>query len=205
MVAAASRALLGVVVVAAAASCSEGPPPDPFPISVKVEADPGKPIANAIVARGTRVSATTNAEGVAMLRINGVEGEITDITVTCPDGYTSPARPINIRLTRLAEKGKVPQYGVSCPPAMRRVVVAIRAENGPYLPVMYLDRPVTRTDSAGAASFALEVPAGAQFIVTLDTNERKDLKPQSPAKRFVVSQQDDVFLFDQRFDVEKKR
>ena len=64
---------------------------------------------------------------------------------------------------------------------------------------------MTRTDSAGAASFALEVPAGAQFIVSLNTNERKDLKPLNPAKLFVVSQQDDVFLFDQRFDVEKKR
>jgi hypothetical protein len=88
---------------------------------------------------------------------------------------------------------------------MRRVVVAVRAENGPNLPVMYLDRAVTRTDAGGAASFALEVPPGSQFTVALNTIERKDIKPISPSKLFVVGQQDDVFLFDQKFDVEKRK
>jgi len=58
---------------------------------------------------------------------------------------------------------------------MRRVVVAVRAENGPNLPVMYLDRAVTRTDAGGAASFALEVPPGSQFTVALNTIERRDI------------------------------
>jgi hypothetical protein len=70
---------------------------------------------------------------------------------------------------------------------------------------MYLDRPVTRTDAAGAASFALEVPPGSQFTVALSTLERKDIKPLNPSKLFVVNQQDDLFLFDQKFDVERKR
>jgi hypothetical protein len=70
---------------------------------------------------------------------------------------------------------------------------------------MYLDKPVTRTDAAGAASFALEVPPGSQFTVALSTAERKDIKPINPSKLFVVSAQDDVFLFDQKFDVEKKK
>jgi hypothetical protein len=64
---------------------------------------------------------------------------------------------------------------------------------------------VTRTDAAGAASFALEVPPGSQFTVALNTGDRKDIKPISPSKLFVVNSQDDVFLFDQKFEVEKKR
>jgi len=54
------------------------------------------------------------------------------------------------------------------------------------------------------ASFALEVPPGSQFTVALSTAERKDMKPVSPSKVFVVLQQDDVFLFDQKFDVLEK-
>jgi hypothetical protein len=186
-------------------SCAEPPPPEPFQISMRVESDPGKPIVGASIARTNKVLGTTDASGRASLKIGGVEGEITDIVVTCPEGFQSPSKPINIRLTRLAEKTKIAEYSVQCPPSVRRVVVAIRAENGPHLPVMYLDRPVTRTDAAGAASFALEVPPGSQFTVGLNTVERKDIKPLNPSKLFVVSQQDDVFLFDQKFDVEKKK
>jgi hypothetical protein len=191
--------------LAALASCSESPPPSPFTISVRIESDPGKPIAGASVSRASRLLGTTDAEGRATLQIAGVEGEVADVTVTCPEGFQTPAKPLSIRLTRLAEKSKVPEYAVQCPPSMRRIVVAVRAENGPNLPVVYLDRPVTRTDAAGAASFALEVPPGSQFTVALSTLERKDIKPINPSKLFVVSTQDDVFLFDQKFEVEKKR
>jgi hypothetical protein len=188
-----------------AASCAEPPKPPSFLIAVRVESDPGRAIPGASVTRAGRLLGTTDANGRATLTLDGVEGEITDVNVACPDGFQSPAKPVNIKLTHLAEKTKIPEYSVQCPPSMRRVVVAVRAENGPNLPVIYLDRAVTRTDAAGAASFALEVPPGSQFTVALSTAERKDIKPLSPSKLFVVSQHDDVFLFDQRFEVEKKK
>jgi hypothetical protein len=172
---------------------------------MKVESDPGRPIAGASVTRGNRHLGTTGPDGRATLRIAGVDGEITDVIVTCPEGYQTPARPVNLRLTRFAERSKIPEYAVQCPPAMRRVVVAVRAENGPHLPVLYVDKVVTRTDAAGAASFALEVPPGAQFTVALSTAERKDITPKNPSKLFVVGPQDDVFLFDQKFESAGRR
>jgi hypothetical protein len=186
-------------------SCQEQPlPPEPFQISIRVESDPGRPIPGALVARANRAVGTTGLDGRITLQIPGVDGEITDVAVTCPEGFQTPQRPVSIRLTRL-EKPKIPEYAVQCPPSMRRVVVAVRAENGPHLPVMYLDKPVTRTDASGAASFALEVPPGTKFTVALSTIEHKDLRPINPSRLFEVSQQDDVFLFDQRFDAEKKK
>jgi hypothetical protein len=205
------RCLFSVAGALSLMSCAEPPPPEPFNISVKVESDPGRPVTGATIARANRPLGTTGPDGRATLKIAGtreaplVDGEIIDVVVTCPEGFQTPTKPINIRLTRLAEKTKIPEYAVQCPPAMRRVVVAVRADNGPHLPVMYLDKAVTRTDGAGAASFALEVPPGAQFTVALSTLERKDIKPVNPSKLFVVTQQDDVFLFDQKFEVEKKR
>lgn len=198
-------ALFGVVLSAlSVASCTEPPPPDPFQISIKVESDPGRPVANASISRSNKQLGATGPDGRVNLKIGGIDGEFTDVTVTCPEGFQTPLKPLSVKLTRLADKSKVTEYLVSCPPAMRRVVVAIRAENGPNLPVMYLDRAVTRTDAGGAASFALEVPPGSQFTVALNTIERRDIKPLSPSKLFVVQNQDDLFLFDQKFDVEKK-
>jgi hypothetical protein len=195
-------AVLGLA--ASVLGCTSPPPPDPFPISVKVEGDPGKPLQGATITREKRSLGMTNAEGRATLRLPGIEGEITDVTVTCPEGYQTPGKPLSIRLTRLAEK-KIPEYAVQCPPSIRRVVVAVRAENGPHLPVTYLNQQITRTDASGAASFALEVPPGSQFMVALSTAERKDIKPINPSKLFVVKQEDDVFLFDQKFEVEKRK
>ncbi|QUS47115.1 hypothetical protein [Salmonella enterica] len=100
-----------------------------------------------------------------MLTLVGAEGETTDVTIKCPDAFMSPAKATSIRLTRFADKSKVPEYTVSCPPMLRRVVVAVKADNGPNLPVMYLNRMITRTDLSGAAHFALEVAPNTQFQV----------------------------------------
>lgn len=202
-----SRFAFAPIVAAAlllAGACGDPPPPAPFEVYVRVEGDPGKPIEGATITRGGKQLAVTNVEGRAMLKLAGAEGEIADVTVTCPAGFSSPKSPTNVRLTRLADKTKVPEYPVACPPNVRRVVVAVRAENGPNLPVLYLGKAITKTDESGAAHFALEVAPGAQFQVVLDTAERKDIKPQQPAKIFVVSQQDEILLFDQKFEVERK-
>jgi hypothetical protein len=140
-----------------------------------------------------------------MLTLKGAEGETTDVTIKCPDAFMSPSKPTSICLTRFADKSKIPEYSVSCPPMLRRVVVAVKAENGPNLPVVYLNKVWTRTDLSGAAHFALEIPPGAQFQVTLDTSENQKLKPVSPSRPFTVPQHDDILVFDQKFDVEKTR
>lgn len=194
--------------IAAGSSCKnfDPPPPPPFKIFVKVESDPGKALPGAVVIRKNKTLATTGPDGRAMLTIAGAEGEVTDVIIHCPEAYQSPAKPVGIRLTRIADGTKVPEYNVSCPPTLRRVVVAVKAENGANLPVVYLNRRVTRTDASGAAHFALQVAPGTQFQVTLDTSEQGDrLKPKSPSKPFTVGRQDDILLFEQTFQVKKKK
>lgn len=202
------RAFLAAVVLGAvsASGCNEPPPPPPFQIFLKVESDPGRPIPGAVVSRNNKTLGTTGPEGRAMLTLAGVEGEVTDVSVRCPDAFQSPTKPVSIRLTRLADKSKVPEYQVACPPMLRRVVVAVKAENGPNLPVVYLNRAITRTDASGAAHFALEVAPNTQFAVTLDTTEKGNerMKPQSPSKPFTVGQTDEILVFEQKFEVERK-
>lgn len=202
------RMVFAIVAATAALTASgckdlEPPPQPPFQIFVKVESDPGKPVPLATITRGTKVLATTDQNGRGMLTMAGAEGETTDVIVKCPDQYSSPLKPTSLRLTRFADKTKVPEYTVMCPPMLRRVVVAVKADNGANLPVVYLNRVITRTDLSGAAHFALEVAPGAQFQVGLDTGEQPRLKPPNPSKPFTVGSTDDILLWEQKFELEK--
>jgi hypothetical protein len=181
------------------------PPPPPFQIFVHVDSDPGHPVTGATILRNNRILGTTGADGRAMLTLHGAEGETTDVDVRGPSPFTSPPKPMGIRLTRFDDKSKAPEYAVSCPPMLRHVVVAVKADNGPNLPVVYLNKVITRTDASGAAHFALEIAPNTQFQVTLDTSEYNRMKPVSPTKPFTVPSHDDILVFDQKFDVEKTR
>ena len=44
-----------------------------------------------------------------------------------------------------------------------------------------------------------------QLHVALDTSGHKNIKPQNPARVFTVADQDDLMLFDQKFEVEQKK
>lgn len=179
----------------------------PVEVLVKVTGDPGRPLKGANVLFSGKTIATTDAEGSAKLTLSGNEGDNYDVTVKCPVGFQSPTKPISITLHRFAEPSKTPEYEASCPPTTRTIVVAVRAENGANLPVLYLGRVIGRTDASGAATVLLEnLDADSQFELTLDTSEKGNevLKPQNPTSTFTIKRSDDVFTFDVKFVVEKK-
>jgi hypothetical protein len=198
--------LLGAVGVGCGAF-EPPPPPPPFKAIIFVDGDPGQKLAGATVARGGTNVATTGADGKAEVVVQGAqEGTSFDVTVACPTGYVAPSKPITVKVTRtLATKNeRWPEFTTRCTPTKRKVVVAIRADNGANLPVKYLNQVVTTTDATGAASLVLDLEPGT-FQLALDTSGHKHIKPQNPAKVFTVSQKDDVMLFDQKFEVEKKK
>ena len=182
-------------------------PPRPPPVKVKVAAfgDPGQPIALAKISNGDKLLATTGPGGQAELTLDGADGEVVNALVQCPDGFKSPDAPLAIRLSR--SNGRPPTFNVSCPPTQRHVVVAVKAENGANLPVVYLGKIITHTDDSGAAHFAIAAAPGEQFQVTLDTSgkEGEKLSPLSPTKPFTVGNADEIFVFDQKFAREKKK
>jgi hypothetical protein len=180
------------------------PPPPPFTVAFAVEGDPGHPLRGAVITRSEKSLATTGADGRAELTLNGADGETVDATVKCPEGHTSPTRPISVRLARTGD-GKAPVFKVACPPTQRHVVVAVKAENGPNLPVVYLGKIITHTDASGAAHFAIEAPPGGQFLVMLDTGENARLSPASPSKPFTIGSSDEIVVFEQKFEVEKMK
>lgn len=200
------RSLLGLALVAACGvmSCQQPVPTPPFQIYMKVDSDKGRPLPTATISLGDKMIGTTDHEGRALLTIPGAEGMVVNVNVKCPDGFQSPTGSTPVRLTRLIEKGKVPEFHVECPPTVRKVIVAVRADNGAHLPVKYLGNPVTKTDEAGAAHFALAVPPRGTIQVSLDTSGT-ELKPPSPSIVFAVEEKDEVFVFNQRFELPKPK
>lgn len=196
--------LASAVTVSACGAFDPPPPPAPYKASIVVHGDPGRPLPGATVSSGSKTPPLlTGPDGRVEIVMRGAEGDVREVNVTCPPGHQQMTGSLQIRLTRLAS-AKLPEYEINCPPLRRKVVVAVRAENGPYLPVKYLNQVVATTDQTGAAHFALDIEPGS-FSVAIDTSERKELKPPSPAKILTVGQQDDILVLDQRFELPKKK
>ncbi len=200
------------IVALALTACSQldfgvdEPAQDPFEAQVVAESDPGQPVAGVEIQSGTRVVAKTDATGIARIRFGGKDGDQVELTVKCPADYDSPSAPLVVPLRRLAKGSQLPKFEARCAPALRTVVVGVRAEKGPNLPVVYLGRTVARTDASGAAIFTAKVRPTEQVAVLLGTGEKgaEQLRPQSPTLTFVAKDYDDFVVLDQAFTVEKK-
>jgi len=181
----------------------DSPPPPPFKLSIKVDSDPNHPLAGAKVLHQDKEVGVTGVDGRALVALKGMEGDVASLTIKCPETNQQPP-PFQVGLRRLADQ-KVPEYAIACPPLVRRVVVGVRADNGANLPVMFLGALVARTDTSGAAHFALDVKPGEQFEVQIKTDDQPKLKPQNPTRTFVMPPRDEVVLFSQAFVLEKKK
>lgn len=190
----------------AAVGCDDGPRVGEYPIRVVVHGDPGKVVSGAAVLRNQKELGASDLAGIANVTLRGNEGDSVDVTVRCPAGYESPRKALSVRLKKGSESQRLPEYAASCTPAIRQVVVAIRAESGGGMPVTYLGRPVGRTDASGVAHVLLRMHPGDQFELGLDTSQFPKHRPQNPKASFLVSSvADEVQRFDVRFDVERPK
>jgi hypothetical protein len=201
----------GVAIVwmalAGAVSCARATPAASFDLLIRVSSGPGRPLAGArVLFQGKQVGMTKD-NGTVKLSVEGTEGEVFPFTISCPDGYRSPAKPIDVTLRRLADPGAPPEFAVSCTPLTRTVVVAVRADQGPHLPVVYLGQEVARTDASGAAHVLLTLPPGEEFELMLDTSQAagERLRPQKPSGKFSVKNADEILTFHVPFTIEVEK
>ena len=156
-----SRVLCGIIALASilGSGCGnlDAKPPAPFQVRIRVVGDANRPVSGATILRDTKELGATQADGGALVSLNGTEGESVDLTIRCPLTFDSPKRPVSVTLVRFVDISKVPEYQATCTALERRVVVAVRAINGANLPVKFLGNTVARTDQAGAAHFELPV------------------------------------------------
>jgi hypothetical protein len=205
-----------LVAIAGSLACKhlEDPPAPPFEVDIVVSSDKDVPLPEAVIQRSNREVGRSNAQGKAVLKITGSEGDTFDLWVKCPQGYASPDRAVTIRLQRLGE-GKAPEYPVMCPPSERKVVVVLTAYDQTTttatgianIPVMYLGKQVATLDQSGATTFLMSAKPGDHMEFQLDTHDKKYelFKPQNPTLQLTVQESDHIYPLEQPFTKDKVR
>ena len=199
------RASLALLAAASCAACTQTPAKQQYEFVIRIQSDPGRPLPGATLHRGREQLGPSDARGAMTLAARGSEGETLAFEVRCPAGHRSPSKPLAVVLRRSSERNRRPEYVVGCPPLKRTLVVAVRAENGPGLPVRHLGREIARTDASGSAHVVLEAEAEESLELTLDTSQHTNLKPSNPSARFAVGARDDVVAFNQKFESSKPK
>lgn len=172
-----------------------------FALAIRVESDPGQALGGVAVALLRRPLGVTDDTGVLATSLRGLPGETVELSVICPTGYRSPTPQLIVRLRQLAEREKRPEYRVLCAPTVRTLVLAVRANGAPQVPVHILGEEIARTDKDGVAHARLLLAPGETIIVKLDTSDKQHatLMPHDPELRIVMPEHDEVVLIDQTF------
>jgi hypothetical protein len=172
-----------------------------YHIIVRVESDPGVPLSAAGLRADGRPLASSDEHGTITTDLLGQAGDTITLTVACPAGYRTPGEPLMVLLSPDFELARRREFRVRCPPLTRKLVVAVRATNGPNLPVRYLGHEIARTDATGAAHALLSAVPGDALTLTLDTSapENAQMMPQHPELTVNVPERDELVVFDQSF------
>jgi hypothetical protein len=198
---------VGIVLVAASlGGCKPPPPPAPVTVFVRVVDESKEPVGNAEIASQSQVISRTGGDGRAEVTVGGREGATYILDVRCPTGYRSPEAPLEIR--RL-DNGTAapPEYVTRCNRLRHKLVVNVKVTGLPgSLPVLYLGKPLTRTDADGKARVTLEGDALERIDLQLDTSDASFAKvhPQSPTGSFEIPNIDGETTFEVKFTQDKK-
>ncbi len=190
----------------AAAACGQPPPPPAVSVVVRAHAENGAAVGGVEITMGSRVVARTDAEGKASLDVRGAEGDTYSLGVKCPAGFRSPTTPIPVRTFDIGTQ-TAPEYSVVCHETRHTMVIAVRANDGPNLPVYYLGKEVARTDRSGSAHVSMDMDVHDRVELTLGTSgkENEKMHPQNPAASFEMPDHDDIQVFEMKFTRDKPK
>jgi hypothetical protein len=184
---------------------SAPPPTSTFPVLLTVQQDGATPVAGVRVLEGGHLIGTTDATGSVPLELSGVEGGSTSLALKCPDGFSSPQKPLEVGLRHLAPGSPAPRFNSECVPLVHSIVAAVLAENGPNLPISFLNQVIGHTNELGVGHVLLEASEHQQITLTLDTRAQPHMLPQNPALTFVAPEHEALVLLEQSFTVKRAK
>lgn len=191
------------------AGCGGNQAPTLYPITLRVVSD-NRPMPGAKILLRDRELGATDATGAFQMQTPGVEGTTVDLTVRCPDGFTSPAQPIAVVLRSTISLGDGGRNAgiettAQCPPSQRIAAVIVRTPNRANLPILYNGHEITRTDLQGIAHMIFRVAPREAISFRIDTSGQPNLRPQNPLLTVTTREGDDVYVASQSFDEEIPR
>lgn len=171
---------------------------------MRVSAGAGEPLAGVAVRPSAGTQATTDAKGVARLKILGDEGAKVDLAIGCPEGYAAPSTITRVTVRRAS---RTPEFDIPCKGYEHAVLIAFKTTGAAGIPILYLGREIARTDATGHALVELEPKVGENLEFTLDTSDPKlkFLRPQNPERSVRVPDGDEAFTVEQKFVEDKPK
>jgi hypothetical protein len=169
---------------------------------VRVSSEPGRTLAGVRASLKNQELGVSDATGAVAIKVRGHEGDVLPIEVSCPTGHRAPP-PVLVPLRRVGHDVR-PEFAAVCTPLTRSIVVAVRAERGPNLPLLYLGRELARTDSSGAAHLLLDIASEDVVELVLDTAEQPQLRPKNPVLRIQPGPGDEITALSQNFTVQPR-
>ncbi len=165
----------------------------------------GQPVEGATLLSGARTVSTAAADGVAKLTLPGRDGDLFSFDVHCPEGYVAPAEQLVIRW--LAVDSGVASHLTRCRKLLHRLVVLVRVDGGPGLPIVRLGHVVGTTDVGGAASlmFDLAVDERLELVLSTESLAKEKVTPRDPSAVFELHDADEIELFEVKLARPKPR
>lgn len=202
-------ALAAALAVASAAGCGGNQAPTLYPITLRVVSD-NRPMPGAAILLRDRELGRTDANGAFQMQTPGVEGTTVDLTIRCPDGFTSPAQPVAVVLRSTialdrAQRGAGIETTAQCPPSQRIAAIVVRTPGRGNLPIQHNGREITRTDLQGVAHMIFRVAPRETIQLRINTDGYPQLVPRNPVLTVTTREGDDVYVASQNFDEEAVR
>ena len=202
-----TRALLASLPLFACSShAGEAPAPAQtleFPVWIAARSEGRAAVAGVEITSNKHLLGKTDATGSARLALHGTEGDTLALDAKCPSAYASPNRPLLVGLRHLGDGSTAARFEIECFSLVHSVVVGVRAENGPRLPILRLKSVVGQTDDQGVAHVLLEASANERIALTLDTSKSPALLPQNPSLDFATRDADELVLVSQKFTLKQ--
>jgi len=197
---------LGALTLTATLSCQPPPPPPATSLAIRARAETGAALSNVEIFAGSALVARTDAEGRAHVNLTGADGLTFELKIKCPEGFRSPLEPLIVRRIVLAGPSNVPEYAVTCHATRHTLVVVVRADGRPGLPVVYLGKTIAQTDRSGVAHVMMDMDVRERVELTISTagKENEKLHPQNPVQYFELADSDAIQFFDVTFSRDPK-
>lgn len=200
------RAMIGLCLVMGL-GCGSPPPTftPTFAVTFITESDPGVPLAGVEVFANGESQGVSGDSGLLQSILRGEEGAAVEISYRCPETHRDAEEVETLRLARFEGLDPSESNGLQkrlrCAPRQRRAAFVVRTNGQVGIPVFLGGRQVTRTNQRGVAYFALRSRPEEEFQIKLGTDDNPNLRPQNPTMTFNLGDGDEVFVFDQQFEV----
>jgi len=150
----------------------------------------------------------TDSTGFVRAQVRPQSDQPLRVEYDCPEGYQESTQAKALRLRQFEGIGASVARGMEitlrCRPTKRLAVFIVRAKNGSDIPVLLDGETVARTSASGVTQFSTRSAPGTEHSIQLDTREQARLRPKSPIRAFMVPNADEIFVFNQSFEMDKE-